>query len=220
VVREEGRNGPKLRRLRAQRARAAEVTIQTDLGEITIRNPYGGTVAIIAVGQSEEHLRWYFAIHRKEELERAVEDLNRLLRVGKPQSDWSDAYVKFIQTAPALLAALPEKLATALRENKAMLDRKRPRIIWGPYNTSREEAELAARLLRFGGLLNAREIEGWFKRRAEAAEREEQSLMGGCAPEPTVGSDYRLGDLLYVEPNLNAGWLDVHVIAVPPASDD
>jgi hypothetical protein len=218
LVREEGRNGPKLRLLRAARARASEVTLQTNLGEITIRNPYGGSIAIIAAGQSEEHLRWYFNIHRKEELERAVVDLNRLLRDGKQQLRWNDAYVKFVQSAPALLAALPQKLETALRENQAMLDRKAARVIWGPYNTSRQRADFAAKMLSFGALLTAREIEASFKCRAAAEEREEQSLIGGSALESSEDRESELDDLRYVEPTLNAGWLNVQVIAIPPPS--
>jgi hypothetical protein len=220
LVQEEGRNGPKLRHLRAKRSRTSQVKLQTNLGEITIRNPYGRSIAIVAAGQSEEHLRWYFNIHRKEELERAIEDLNRFLRDRKQQSRWNDAYVKFIQSAPALLAALPQKLETALRENQALLDRKEARVIWGPYNTSQHQAELAAKVLSFGALLTAREIEVWFKCRAAAEEREEQSLIGGSELESSEHSESKLDDRHYVEPTLNAGWLNVQVIAIPPASGD
>jgi len=145
LFREEGRNGPKVRSLRAKRARTSVVTIDTDLGRVTIKNPYHRSIAIIASGQSEEHLQWYYGVYRKEELARAVEELNQYLQGEKPRSSWNDRYFQFMQKAPTLLKDLPTKLETALRENKAKIYRKEVQVVGGPYDTTWQRAECAAK---------------------------------------------------------------------------
>jgi hypothetical protein len=159
LFKEEGRNGPKVRDLRAKRARTSVVTIDTDLGRVTIKNPYHGSLAIIASGQSAEHLEWYYNVYRKEELERAVGHLNQYLQGEKQRSNWNDTYFKFMQKAPTLLADLPNKLETTLRENKAKIDRKEVQVLGGPWDFTRQRAErIATELsLNFKATLNA----GW-----------------------------------------------------------
>jgi hypothetical protein len=217
LSREEGRNGPKLRSLRAKRARASKVTIDTDLGRVTINNPYHGTMAIIASGQSAEYLRWYYDIHRQEELTRAVEDLNHYLQRQKRRSSWNDTYLKFIQNAPILLADLPQKLETALQENKAKIDRGEIRVVWGPYNTTRQVAEHVAKSLSFGALLSANEIESWFKGQVTAYEQAEKALIAGS----DIGEETEDAlNGLQLGPTLNAGWLNVHVVVIPEVRED
>lgn len=201
LVMEEGRNGPKLKALRARRALAEKVTIETDLGIVTIKNPYGGTIAIIASGQSEEYVRWYYDFHQKEELTGAAKELDLYLKGKKPRSSWKDAYFAFMQKAPSLLAELPKKLDAHLQENRSRMLRKEPKVVWGPFNATAQDARLAAQALRFGAGMSAQQIESWFK--SQPAEVEEDSMEN-----------------FLIEPVLNAGWSNVRVVALPKRGED
>jgi hypothetical protein len=196
LVKEEGRYGPKLKALRAMRARAQHVTIETDLGTVTMKNPYQGTVAIIASGQSEEYIRWYYDLHRKEELIGVVAELNQYLQGEKPRSSWNDSYFTFMQKAPSLLAELPTKRNARIQENRSRILRKEPRVIWGPYKSTPEHAQQAAKSLGFGAGMSSAQIHNWFK--SQPSEVDEDST-----------------ESLLIQPTLNAGWSNVRVVALP-----
>ena len=200
LVTQEGRSGPRLKALRAKRSLAQQVTIETDLGIVTMRNPYQGTVAIIASGQSEEYILWYYDFHRKEELIGAVAELNQYLLGKKPRLSWNDSYFTFMQKAPSLLAELPAKRDARIQDNRSRILIKEPRVIWGPYKSTSEHAQQAARSLGFGAGMSAAQIHNWFK--SQPSEVDIDSM-----------------ESLLIEPTINAGWSNVRVVAVPEPSD-
>jgi hypothetical protein len=156
LLKEEGL-GPQIRALRAKRAAAKEVTVNTVLGEVTIKNPQHRSIALIAYSQAEEHLMWYYDVYRREVLARAIDNLNAYLAGRRQRSGWSDSYFEFIQRAPLLLRGLPQERDMAVQQNRSRRERKEVQVL-GTYG-SREEAERAAEWLQvnFEPTLNA----GW-----------------------------------------------------------
>ncbi len=132
-----------LQALKAKRARLSEVTLETPLGTVTVQNPHQHAAAIIALGQSEDHIKWYFDVHQRNVLERAVENLRAYQNGSARAENWSDSYIEFIGAAPEALARLADEKHKALEENRRRIQRSEPSVV-ATYATL-EEARAAAK---------------------------------------------------------------------------
>jgi hypothetical protein len=148
---------PQASRRKAKAVRPRDAAVDTALGAVTIKNRYDHSAAIIGLGQTEAHLRWYYDVYRKRILSHAIENLNKYLDGKKERSAWSESYFEFMQTAPELLKALPEQGESALLENRARIERKEVRVL-GTYKSVAEAEEAVTRLTKRyepnGGWLN------------------------------------------------------------------
>jgi hypothetical protein len=63
----------------ARKGRASsvpEITVETPLGPVTLKQPKKSAAGlVIALGQSEDHLDWFYDVYRREYLERATANL-------------------------------------------------------------------------------------------------------------------------------------------------
>lgn len=154
---EDGGVGPKLHRLRSERSIERSVTVDTLFGPVTIDNPYGRPIAVVALGQSEEHIRWYFDYCFKSELRLARFHLHQLLRGTRPRSDFDERYLVLMHKSEALLENLRRDRDAALEANRKKIKGKQIKVL-GTYD-SLEEANTSAKYMsqKFEPTLNA----GW-----------------------------------------------------------
>jgi hypothetical protein len=137
-----------------------EITVETPLGPVTIKRPRRPAGAlVVALGQSEDHLEWYYSVYRRDYLKRAVANLKTYEKGMKDRSSWSDSYFEFMQDAPNQLANLADEREQALKENRRRIERGEVTVL-GVYPTM-ERAREAARYLphKKEPILNA----GWLR---------------------------------------------------------
>jgi hypothetical protein len=142
-----------------------EVIVDTPLGKVSFKKPRKPVGAIIVgLGQSEEHLRWFYDVYRREYLERAVANWRAYKRGNKDRSRWSDDYFEWIQSASAELAALDSEMQVALLQNRERISRAEPTFL-GTYDTATQAREAARYLTKKreptpnAGWLNVRVVE-------------------------------------------------------------
>lgn len=139
-AREEAVNKVPIKRKRTAKP-TPEIVMDTPLGKITIKKPRRPAGAlIVALGQDEDHLRWYYDVYRRAYLKRAVSNLNAYQQGKKDRSAWSDSYFEFIQEAQMLLSQLPQECATALRQNREKIERREITVL-GTYETLAQAKE-------------------------------------------------------------------------------
>lgn len=122
--------------------RSYDVMVQTPLGPVKLDNRKGRSAAIVALGRSEQHLRWFYDVHRKEVLQRAVKNLHDYQQGKSDGSRWSESYFDFIRGAPAELADLPNAREKELEANRAGIAKKEIAVL-GTYESIEKAAEAA-----------------------------------------------------------------------------
>jgi hypothetical protein len=123
--------------------RVVEITVDTPHGPVRFKKPRRPVAAVVvALGQSEDHLSWFFDVYRREYLERASAKVRK-----KEDPSWSDDYVEFAREAPMLLANLSNERRESLRENREKIERGEPTVL-GTYATTREAREAARYLAK------------------------------------------------------------------------
>jgi hypothetical protein len=139
-------NGPAKPTRKRRTPRVVEITVETPFGPVTLKKPRRpATALVVALGQSEDHLDWYYNVYRREYLERAVANLKAYQKGKKDRSSWNDSYFEFLQDTPMLLANLSAERQHALCENRGKIQRGEVAVL-GTYPTL-EQAREAARWL-------------------------------------------------------------------------
>lgn len=137
-----------------------EITVDTPLGRVSFKKPRKPVGAVIvALGQSEDHLRWFYDVHRREYLERAAANCRAYQRGKKDASNWSKDYFDWMQDVPQMLKDLDNELKSALQENRAKIDRGEVTFL-GAYDTVGQAREAARYLSK---KREATEHAGWLK---------------------------------------------------------
>lgn len=90
---------PMLKTPRKRKApRVVEITVETPLGPVTLKQPRRPAAAVVvALGQSEDHLNWFYNVYRRQYLQRTVANLKAYEKGTKDRFSWSDSYFEFIQ---------------------------------------------------------------------------------------------------------------------------
>jgi hypothetical protein len=110
---------------------------------VTLKKPRRpATALVVALGQSEDHLIWFYNVYRREYLERAVANLKAYKKGGKDRASWSDDYFKFLEAAPMVLANLATEQQQALNQNREKIQRGELKVL-GTYASLGEARECA-----------------------------------------------------------------------------
>lgn len=135
---------PVLKTPRKRKApRVVEITVETPLGPVTLKIPRRPAAAVVvALGQSEDHLNWFYNVYRRQYLQRAVANLKAYEKGTKDRSSWSDSYFEFIQESPTLLNNLDDEREQALNENRSKIERGEVTVL-GTYPTIARAHEAA-----------------------------------------------------------------------------
>jgi hypothetical protein len=125
-----------------------EITVDTPIGRVSFKKPRKPVGAIIvALGQSEDHLQWFYDVHRRGYLKRATGKYRAYESGKKDRSEWNESYFEFLQDSERQLDSLPEELENALRENRRKIDAGEATVL-GTYETVFQAREAARYLTK------------------------------------------------------------------------